>query len=205
MTRQFKIILTCVLAAVVIGLFSLRALRRRVNQLQPARATEAQERREVIAPPIATPTDVSTSAQVFWISTTQTDQLAPVTVRLSLSADPAQRAKQLITELIASPPTPAQRTLPAGAVLLDFYLLPNGQAVADFSDEFSNEMPSGILSEWMAVESIVRTLAANVPQISQLKILLHGREIETLAGHIDLRDFFDVRTAVAAPPNPATK
>ena len=204
MTRQMKIILICILVAVIAGIFALRALHRRAAQLQPTRATEEEERREVIAPPISTPTDVSTSAQLFWISAAQPDQLAPVAVQLPLSAETAQRAKQLITALIANPPTPAQRTLPAAATLLNFYLLPNGQAVADFSDELSTEMPSGILSEWLAVSSITQTLAANVPQITQLKILVHGRELDTLAGHVDMTDFFDVRAA-ALPAIPASK
>lgn len=204
MTRQMKIIFICIVAALVAGLFALRALHRRATQLQPTRTTEEEERREVIAPPISTPTDVTTSAQLFWISAAQTDHLAPVTVQLPLSADPAHRAKQLITALIDNPPTPAQRTLPAGATLLNFYVLSNGQAVADFSDELSTEMPSGILSEWLAVSSIAQTLAANVPQITQLKILVHGRELDTLAGHVDMTDFFDVRAA-SAPAVPASK
>ena len=204
MTRQMKIIFICIIAALVAGLFALRALHRRAAQLQPTRTTEEEERRQVIAPPISTPTDVSTSAQLFWVSATQPDQLAPVTVQLPLSADPAHRAKQLLAALISNPPTPAQRTLPAGATLLNFYLLPNGQAVADFSDELSTEMPSGILSEWLAVSSITETLAANVPQISQISILVHGRELDTLAGHVDMTDFFDVRAA-SAPVIPASK
>lgn len=201
MTRQVQIFLILILAAVVAGLLSLRSLHRRVATQVPARAVEERERREVIAPPISTPTDVKASAQMFWISATQPDQLAPVTVELPLSADPAERAQQLIDALVADPPTPAQRTLPAGATLLDFYILPDGTAVADFSDELASETPSGILSEWMAVSSVAQTLGANVPSITRLKILVHGHEAETLAGHIDMSDFVDVRPA-AAPPLP---
>ncbi len=205
MTRQMKIIIVCLLSAALAGLFFLRSLHRRAAELQPTRATEEQERREVIAPPISTPTDVSTPAQIYWISAAQPDQLAPVAMRLPLSADPAHRARQLIAALIANPPSPSQRTLPAGATLVGFYLLPNGQAVADFSDELSTEMPSGILSEWLAVNSITQTLAANVPQIVQLKILVHGRELDTLAGHVDMSDFFDVRPPAPGQPPPALK
>lgn len=194
MTRQVQVILIFVLLAVLVGLFSLRALHRRVVRGEPARAVEEQERRAVIAPPVSTPTDVTASAQIYWISPTAPDQLAPVTVQLPLSADPVERAKQLIDALIADPPTPAQRTLPEGATLLDFYILSDGSAIADFSDELSSEMPSGILSEWMAASSIAQTLGANVPSITRLKILVHGHETETLAGHIDLSDFFSVRS-----------
>jgi spore germination protein GerM len=201
MSRQIQIIVIFVLIAVLAGLFSLRALHRRVARSEPPQAVEEQERRAVISPPVSTPTDVQASAQLFWISASEPDQLAPLTVQLRLSADPVERAKQLIDALIANPPTPAQRTLPDGATLLDFYILYDGTAIADFSDELSSEMPSGILSEWLAVKSIAQTLGANVPSITRLKILVHGHETKTLAGHIDLSDFVDVR-APAAPTQP---
>jgi spore germination protein GerM len=94
-----------------------------------------------------------------------------------------------------SPPTPGQRTIPADAELLAFYILPDGTAVADFSDALSTETPSGILSEEMAVNSIASTLASNVPGLRRLKILIHGQEVETLAGNVDLTGFFDLNSA----------
>jgi hypothetical protein len=90
------------------------------------------------------------------------------------------------------------RTLPADAVLLEFYLLPDGTGVADFSEALSSTMPSGIESEQLAADSIARTLEANVPQVRRLKILIHGQETETLAGHLDLTGYFPVN-AKAAP------
>ncbi|MFZ0212276.1 MAG: GerMN domain-containing protein, partial [Candidatus Acidiferrales bacterium] len=165
-SRLVKLIMIVLAAAVLAGLISLRTLHQRAVRLEHTQATEEQERREVIAPPISTPSDVTSRAQMFWVSTTQPDQIVPVTAQLPLSADPVQRAKQLIGALIANPPTLAQRTLPAGATLLDFYILPDGTAVADFSDELASEMPSGILSEWVAVNSLAQTLGANVPSIT---------------------------------------
>jgi spore germination protein GerM len=113
-----------------------------------------------------------------------------------------QRSRQLVDALILSPPSPEQRTLPADTTLLDFYLMPDGTAIADFADTLATGTPSGILSEQLAVDSITRTLAASVPQVRRLKILLHGQEADTLAGHLDLTGFFPVNTAAvpAAPP-----
>jgi hypothetical protein len=51
----------------------------------------------------------------------------------------------------------------------------------------------------MAVDSIAKTLAANVPQVRQMKILIHGQEMETLAGHLDLSQAFVVNANAAAP------
>jgi spore germination protein GerM len=135
---------------------------------------------------------VKASAEIYWAVAGNVGALAPVAVQLPLSADAVQRCKQLLNALILSPPTPAQRTLPADTALLDFYLLADGTAIADFSDTLSTGTPSGILSEKLAVDSITQTLAASVPQVRRLKILLHGQQVDTLAGHIDLTGFFPV-------------
>jgi hypothetical protein len=93
------------------------------------------------------------------------------------------------------------RTLPPDAALLAFYLLPDGTAIADFSEALATSIPSGIESEQMAVDSITKTLEANVPQVRRLKILIHGQEVETLAGHLDLSQTFIVNTNTAVSPH----
>jgi len=191
-----KIILAILAIAVVVGLISLRALERRVHRLHELQTADEQARHAVLAPPISTPTDVTVKAQIFWAA--GPDKVAPVQVSLPLSADPVERSRQLIQTLIANPPTDSQRTLPADTSLSAFYILPDGTAIADFSDTFSSEMPSGILSEEMAVISIVRTLESNVPGLGRLKILIKGQEVDTLAGNVDLTGFFDLNSAPAA-------
>ena len=200
MPRNLKITLAILGAAVLFGLLSLRGLHERVQNLGQNQALEEQARREVVVPPISTPTDVKVSARIFWISASVPDRLDPVEVELALSADPALRAKQVLRELIADPPTPAQRTLPADTTLLNFYVLPGGTGIADFSDSLSTEMPSGILSEAIAVNSITRTLEYNVPSLRHLKILVHGQEAETVAGHVDLTGLFDLHPPAAPAP-----
>jgi hypothetical protein len=60
------------------------------------------------------------------------------------------------------------------------------------------------VSEQLAVNSMARTLEANVPQVQRLKILIHGQEVETLAGHLDLTGTFVVNTKSAqSSPSPA--
>ena len=83
------------------------------------------------------------------------------------------------------------------AALLEFYLLPDGTGIADFSEALATATPSGIASEQLAIESIARTLEANVPQVKRLKILIHGQEVETLAGHLDLTGTFALSPALA--------
>ncbi len=202
MSRRLKIALAILMVAVIAGAYSLRSLRRRVRRLAETQAAEEQARREVIAPPISTPTDAPVKAKFFWVSATAPGRLEPVEVELPLSADPVLRSKQALQVLIMKAPAPEQRTLPADAVLLDFYVLPDGTAIADFSDSLATETPSGILSEGLAVDSIARTLEANVNVLRRLKILIHGQEADTLAGHVDLSGFFSLNPPAAqlAPP-----
>ncbi|MGH9682920.1 MAG: GerMN domain-containing protein [Candidatus Acidiferrales bacterium] len=196
MPRNLKLTLGILAVAVLIGLISLGSLERHMKRLSQT-PSEERARRDVLRPRISTSTDVRVSAKVFWAA--GPDKIAPVEVDLALSADPVQRAKQVLHELITDPPTPDQRTLPADASVLAFYVLPDGTAIADFSDALASETPSGILSEQMAVNSIAQTLENNVPALKRLKILIHGQEVETLAGHVDLTGFFDL-----TPPVPGT-
>jgi len=202
MGRYVKIGLACLVIGVIVGLISFRGLHRRVRHLAETQSADEKARHEVLAPPISTPTDVTAKAEIYWAS--GPDSVSPVEVELPLSADPVERSKQLLRELISDPPSPDQRTLPADATLLDFYLLPDGTAVADFSDAVASEMPSGILSEQLAVDSIARTLESNVTGLRRLKILIHGQEVDTLAGNVDLTGFFDLNSsptqAILPPP-----
>ena len=190
MPRNLRIVIGILSVAVLLGLISLHGLHTRIQKMAETETSEGQARREVLEPAISTPTDVKVKAKIFWAAAA--DRCAPVEIELPLSADLVQRARQVVHALIADPPTPEQRTIPADTILLGFYVLPEGTAIADFSDALASEYPSGIMSEKLAVDSIARTLESNVSAVRRLKILIHGQEVETLAGHVDLTGFFDL-------------
>ncbi len=161
-------------------------------------------RRELTQSLTAAPSEPRVKAKLYWASKADDGSLAPVNIDLPLSPEPALRAKQVLNTLLAGPVDAELRTLPPDAVLLAFYLLPDGTGIADFSEALASSTPSGIESEQLAVDSITRTLAANVPQILRLKILIHGQEVETLAGHLDLTEPFLVnpralRSSIGVP------
>ncbi len=199
MPRNLKITLAILSIGVLIGLVSLRSLHRRIKGLQESPTSEEQVRRELLATTNSAPTDARIQARIFWA--VGPDRIGPVQVAVALSPEPVKRAKQVLNELITNAPTADQRTLPVDAVVLGFYILPDGTAIADFSEALASEMPSGILSEQMAVDSIRSTLESNVPGLSRLKILIHGQEVETLAGHVDLTGFFDLNPPNAEAPS----
>jgi len=197
-SRWLRLILGGLFGAVIIAALYFPILKRRVKQtakIEPQ--TEEQARRELTQSLTTNPTEPRVKAKLFWASNAEDGSLAAVSVDLPLSPDPALRAKQVLNTLLAGPVDPEQRTLPPDAVLLAFYLLPDGTGIADFSEGLASSIPSGIESEQTAVDSITKTLAANVPQIMRLKILIHGQEVETLAGHLDLTGSFVVSPRAA--------
>jgi hypothetical protein len=203
MTARWKILLIGGLViAVVAAAIYFPILRRRVKlaaKLQ--QQSEEQARRELAQPIAINPGDPRVKANLFWASDALDSTLAPAVVELPLSNDPALRSKQVLNTLLAGPVDAELRTLPPDAVLLAFYLLPDGTGIADFSEALATSIPSGIASEQLAVDSIARTLEANVAQVQRVKILIHGQEVETLAGHLDLTGAFVVNTRPASLPS----
>jgi hypothetical protein len=191
------------LVAVIAAALYFPALRRQVKRAkQLTGETAEQARRELLRPAVEISGLPKVKAKMFWGSGGADGSLTPVIVELPLSNDPALRAKEILNTLLAGPVDAEARTLPPDAALLAFYILRDGTAIADFSEALANSIPSGIQSEQLAVDSITRTLEANVPQVQRLKILIHGQEVDTLAGHLDLTQTFQVsmREAPAAAP-----
>src|SRR5664279_2857275 len=123
------------LVAVIAAALYFPALRRQVDKArQLTEKTAEQARRELL--PIAPPSsgDPKVKAQMFWGSSVDDATLKPVTVELPLSSDPVMRSKQVLNTLLAGPVDNEARTLPSNAALLAFYLLPDGTAIADFSE-----------------------------------------------------------------------
>ena len=200
MSRGLRWLIAFLCLGVILAAIYLPILRRRMKlaaKLQQQSAEQA--RRELTQPVPVNPADARVKATMFWASGNSDGLLTPTIAELPLSNDPVLRSKQVLNTLLAGPVDAERRTLPADAALLSFYILPNGTAVADFSEALATAIPSGIQSEQLAVDSITRTLEANVPQIQRLKILIHGQEVETLAGHLDLSGTFQVNTRGTAP------
>ena len=122
-----------------------------------------------------------------WFASPQEDALVSEQRRIPPGAMPIDRAKAALQALIAGPQGEAVRTLPAEAKVRELFIDGQGTAYVDFTEALSRNHPGGSWSEMLTIRSIMQTLAANVPQIKHVQILIEGREADTLAGHIDIR------------------
>ena len=72
----------------------------------------------------------------------------------------------------------------------------------DLSPEISTAHPGGSLNEILTVYAVVNAVAVNLPSVTGVQILVDGREVDTLKGHVDLRRPMqkDLRWVQEAPP-----
>lgn len=103
------------------------------------------------------------------------------------TGDPGQFAIEIVNALIQGPKHELISTIPEGTALNAIYITPDRTAFVDLTTEISDAHPGGCHQELTTVYSIVNSLILNVTEIDQVKILVGGKEAETLAGHIDLR------------------
>jgi len=106
------------------------------------------------------------------------------------AAEPArdghQRARQVLAELDKGPTKDLLPTVPEGTEVREIYFDSSGVAYVDFSRELRDNHPGGSSEELMTIESIVNTLARNVPQVQAVRFLVDGRAVTTLTGHVNL-------------------
>ena len=123
----------------------------------------------------------------LWFASRQEDALVLERRRVPPSQTPVDRVKASLQELIAGPKGNALRTVPAEVNIREVFIDDQGTAYVDFSEALSRTHPGGPWAEMLTLRSIMQTLVANVPEIKRVQILIEGREVETLAGHMDIR------------------
>lgn len=90
-----------------------------------------------------------------------------------------------LEDLAAGPLTRLVPTLPPGTRVRHVYLDGSGTVYVDFSGELLAGPAGGLSRELLAVCSIARTLSANFSGLSRFQILVEGRAVPTLGGHLD--------------------
>lgn len=181
--RHLQIGIVVLLGIVLVMAFYVRRMR--------GRATEADERvshTRPVAPPVRGPTEQVT----LYVAYDDSGVLHAQSARIPLPAGRQQRAQELLRALLEiyldqNSPHP----LPSGAEIRDVYMVDPGLAVIDANAAFADNHRSGVLVEELTVASLVQTVAANTPGVNRVKILVEGKQRETLAGHADLSDFYD--------------
>ena len=98
-----------------------------------------------------------------------------------------EQARQVLLAQLAPPAAPLASAIPTGTTLRTLYMTDKGEAFVDLSGDARAMHPGGALDELFTVYTIVNVLTVNLPAIRRVQILVDGKEVDTLAGHVDLR------------------
>ena len=198
MIPRHLVIAMAVLLVAVIGLSTYALHMRKTAAATPVAATDTRP----LAPPVAGPTERVT----LFVAHDDDGTLRAEAARIPLPSGRQQRAEELLRTLLSMYlDKSSPHVLGSGADVRSVFLVDPGVAVIDLNSAFADTHRSGVLVEELTVTSLIHTISANTPGILKVKILVDGKERETLAGHADLSSFYDVTSVnqLAAQLQPA--
>jgi hypothetical protein len=125
-------------------------------------------------------------ARLFYVSEDGA-KLASTERDVTYGEGTAEQAREIIMAQVAPVAEPLVSAMPPGTTLRAIFVTPQGEAYVDLSGDVWRAHPGGSLDELLTIYSIVDALTVNLPAITLVQILVDGKEVETLAGHVDLR------------------
>ena len=113
--------------------------------------------------------------------------LTAVDADVPFGASPAEQARALVEAQLQPAPPPLAQSIAEGTRVRQIFIAEDGTAFVDLSKEAVTNHRGGSLDELFAVYAIVNAVTVNLPAIKSVQILIDGQEVDTLAGHVDLR------------------
>lgn len=178
--RQFAFVTVLVALAIAVGWWAIVDYLARSDATAPASAAGSP------AQPGGGNTARRIKAVLFYVAE-DGSHLTSVERDVVFADGAGEQAKRLIEAQLAPPPPPLSSAIPGGTSLRGLYVTDGGEAYVDFGGAFRSAHPGGSLNEIFTVYTIVSVLTVNLPAITSVQILIDGHEVDTLAGHVDLR------------------
>ncbi|HWY67462.1 MAG TPA: GerMN domain-containing protein [Terriglobales bacterium] len=155
------------------------------------RGTEENLRRASDQRPVAAPVAGTNETLKLTIAYDEDGVFRTRDISAIVPPEPSARAKSVLEALIGyylSKPSPHE--LAEGSAVNGVFMVNQKLAVVDLNQALAEGHRSGVMVEDFTVMSLIDTLASNLPQLQQVKILINGKERETLAGHADIRSTY---------------
>jgi germination protein M len=125
-------------------------------------------------------------ARLFYVAESGM-KLTSVERDVAYGEGPVAQAREIIAAQIAPVVEPLVSAVPPGTALRAVFISEDGEAFVDLSRDIASAHSGGTLGELLTVYTLVNALTENLPAITAVQVLVDGKEVETLSGHIDLR------------------
>lgn len=149
----------------------------------PAGSDAPGRRAEDISQPNLAPANNKVTLKVYF-ATKDALYLVPETVTIDKPANPAQSAMEL---LMAGPKNKDLLPVISPVAKLISIKVKDKVAYVNFSEKLKKENPGGSTNEILTIGAIVNTLT-EFPEIKKVQILIEGKVVQTLSGHLDISE-----------------
>jgi hypothetical protein len=156
------------------------------------RGLPASGRRVAAAPTAATapaasaPPGRKIKARLFYVADDGT-RLTSLERDVAYGESADEQAREIVAAQIAPVVEPLVSAIPPGTTLRAVFITKSGEAYVDLSREARVAHPGGTVDELLTVYTIVNALTVNLPAVTAVQLLVDGKEVDTLSGHVDLR------------------
>jgi spore germination protein GerM len=137
--------------------------------------------------PVAAGAPVAHITATLYYASQNGDVLVPVRREVPLAEGIVAQGRQIVTAQLEAAPMPYVSVIPTGTSLRAFYVTEHGEAFVDLSGQVSTAHPGGSLTELLTVYALVNAVTSNLPAVQRVQILVEGKELDTIAGHVDVR------------------
>lgn len=109
------------------------------------------------------------------------------------------KARELVKALLDGSKTKLVNTLPEKVTLENIKIDDKQTVYVSFDRNLIKLHPGGSASEMATIYSLTNTLIRNIDGIKKVKLLVDGKEVESIKGHIDTRQPFTMNKGMLAP------
>jgi spore germination protein GerM len=178
-----RVALTATVAAIAV--FVVIVLIAKRGQPSAGRSTPAKPV-SAATPTAPPPSGRKIKARLFYVAEDGT-RLTSVERDVAYGEGPDEQAREIVAAQIAPVSAPMVSAIPSGTTLRAVFITKSGDAYVDLSRETRTSHTGGTVNELLTVYTIVNALTVNLPAVTAVQVLIDGKEVDTLSGHVDLR------------------
>ncbi len=140
-------------------------------------------------PPPSLPTKSERTVNLYYADP-NSEKLAAEQRTIPRSRELKQTIATTMRELMQGPEGDLVNTIPSKTVLRGIRIDSDGVVWVDFSTHLSQSHPGGSSAEIMTVYAIVNSILLNFKEVKKVRIIIEGKSVDTLAGHINCSEPF---------------
>lgn len=180
MRKDVALIVAVIAAAAALAWVLFVTLPKRASSAAPPVTPEA-------AAPAPAPSGRKIKARLFYVAEDGI-HLTHVERDVPYGEGTLEQAREIAAAQVAPVAPPLVSAIPAGTTVRALFLTERGEAFVDFSSEIVSGHTGGTTHELLTIYTIVNALTENLPAVTAVQVLVNGKEVDTLAGHVDLRN-----------------